>query len=216
MATRISKLLKRDVVAILEGRTLGRPANVLIDPDQQRIAAVVLVAAQIPELSVAVRSSAILSFGTDTIAIEAMSSLRVAAHDELVLGLLAHGGNVRGREVLSGAGEKLGRIRDVVVDDAGDVTEYRIRKHRLGLFRPLLKVSPDVLRAPTGQVAVVDSAALEAPTPVPEAPVPTGNAPVVPTQAENEQVALATTGEHPGPRSTEAAPPAVAERDPDS
>ena len=73
MATRISKLLKRDVAAILEGRTLGRPANVLIDPDHQRIAAVVLVATQIPELSVAVRSSAILSFGTDTIAIEAMS-----------------------------------------------------------------------------------------------------------------------------------------------
>ena len=156
MAIRLSRLLKQHVVAMAEGRTLGRPPNIFIDPVQHRVAVIVMVSSDIPELTVVARARSVLSFESDTIAIEALTSLRIAAHDELALDLMARGVTLHGRPVLSSRGERLGTIKEVLIDDAGCVTEYWIRPRRFGFLRRSLKIHPDDLSAPAGDVAVVD------------------------------------------------------------
>ncbi len=156
MAVRLSKLVDRDVVAIAEGRTLGRPHSILIDPDQHRVAVIVMVPSHVRELTVVARARSVKSFESDTIALEALSSLRLAAHDEMALDLLAGRVTFLGREALSSHGHRLGTIKDVLIEDDGRVSEYWIRKRTLGFLRRLLKVNPDDLSAAPGGVAVVN------------------------------------------------------------
>lgn len=168
MPTRLTRLVRRDVVAIADGYGLGRPQTALIDPSQHRVAAIVIVPNHVLELTVYVRASAVANFDSDTIAIDAMTSLRLAAHDEYVLELLRQDVVFHERPVLSSQGQHLGRIKDVVLDNEGIVIEYWIRRKTLGRLRPLLKVSPDALTAPPGHVAVIEHAALVAVPDVPQ------------------------------------------------
>jgi sporulation protein YlmC with PRC-barrel domain len=155
MATRLTKLLRREVVSIADGRKLGLPVRIVIDPNQHRIAAVVMTSSAVPELCVYFRPSAVVSFDSDTLAVESLTHLRVAANDEYVLELLGRR-RIHERKALSSQGAELGHITDAVFDERGDVLEYRIRRNRLGRFRPRLKIPPDALTAPAGHLAVVD------------------------------------------------------------
>ena len=70
MAIKLKKVLKREVFALAEGESLGRPADLLVDPEQDRIALVVLSIGAVPELSVVARADAVQSFESDTLALE--------------------------------------------------------------------------------------------------------------------------------------------------
>lgn len=83
-------------------------------------------------LTVCFRATAVANFDSDTIAIDARTSLRLAAHDEYVLDLLRQDVMFRERQVLSSQGQHLGRIKDVALDSDGIVTEYWIRRNTLG------------------------------------------------------------------------------------
>lgn len=155
MATTLTKLLRREVVALDTGRTLGRPADVLIDPERHRVAVIVITRGSLPETSVVVHAKDVQSFAADTIAIDRLGSLIVAAHDPQALELLRRGLEFRGRPVLSSEGKSLGRITSILVDEAGHVAQYRVRKGLLGYLRPSLKVDPADLRTSGGEVAVV-------------------------------------------------------------
>lgn len=159
MATRLTRLLKKDVVALAEGRNLGPPNRIVIDPVHHRVAAVVMVANPVRELSVYFRPSAVVSFDSDTLAVEALTYLHVAGTDEFVLGLLAER-RIHDRPVLSSEGRELGQITDATLDAEGNVLEYWIRRKRLGLVRPQLKIHPDTVTAPPGYLAVVDHESL--------------------------------------------------------
>jgi uncharacterized protein YrrD len=162
MATRLTRLQRRDVVALADGRNLGPPARVVLDPDRHRVAAVVMVANRVPELSVYFRPSAVVSFDSDTLAIESLTHLRVAANDEYVLELLARR-RIHDRTAFSSQGNELGQITDALLDARGNVLEYWIRRKRLGLVRPRLRIHPDAVTAPAGHLAVVDHDSLLAP-----------------------------------------------------
>ncbi len=155
MAATLRKLLRRQVVALDTGRALGRPADILIDPDRHRVAVVVITRGRVPETSVVVHARHIRSFDTDTLGVDSLGALTVAAHDEEALGLLGRGLELRGRPVLTAQGRRLGRITAVLVDAEGAVTQYRVRRGLLGYLRPTLKVSPEELRTAGGEVAVV-------------------------------------------------------------
>lgn len=158
MPKKLRKIERLQVVTLADGRRLGRPTDVLIDPDQHRIAVVVLTAGRVPETSVVVSAEDVQSFETDTLAIESVAALKVAAHDEAALQLLNRGLRLRGQPVLSARGEELGRIRTVLVDARGVVTQYRVRKGLLGYLKPALRIDPATLRTAGGQTAVVAAA----------------------------------------------------------
>ncbi len=179
MASRLTRLLKKDVVAIAEGRNLGPPNRILIDPVRHRVAAVVMVTHPVRELSVYFRASAVASFDSDSLAVEALSHLHVAAADEFVLGLLAER-RLRDRPVVSSEGRELGHITDASFDAEGNVLEYWVRRKRLGRVRPRLKIHPDTMTAPPGYLAIVDHESLgdnqEPAQPEEEDPRPTDSA----------------------------------------
>ena len=165
MATKLSKLLKRELVAIDEGLTLGLPDDILIDPEQHRVGIIVLTAGAVPETSVVAHANAIQSFDSDTLAIRSINALRLAAHDEEAKELLQRSLHFRDHPVLSSAGARLGRIRNVLIDHEGQVVEYRIRRTPLGFLRPKMRITPTDLRTSGGQVAVIFPASTGTPTP---------------------------------------------------
>ena len=171
MAVKLKKVLKREVFALAEGKSLGRPADLLVDPEQDRIALVVLSIGAVPELSVVARADAVQSFESDTLALEGVASLRVAGQEEELLELLTRGLRFSGRPVLSSEGGRLGHVTSVLVEASGDVVEYRIRKGPFGWLRPALRIKPGELRAPAGEMAIAKPALAPAP-PELDAPSP--------------------------------------------
>lgn len=155
MAVKLKKVAKRQLVTLAEGRKLGRPVDILVDPERHKVAILVVTAGEVPETSVIVHASALRSFESDTLALEDLGSLKVAAHDEEALRLLRQGLRLKGQPVLGAGGMKLGRIARVLVDERGSVVEYRVRKRPLGFLRPLLKLDPAALRTSGGEMAVV-------------------------------------------------------------
>ena len=49
MAITLKKLLRREVVALDSGRALGRPADILVDPERHRVAVIVVTKGALPE-----------------------------------------------------------------------------------------------------------------------------------------------------------------------
>lgn len=156
MPAKLRKVAKRTVVTLEEGRRLGRPLDILVDPEEHRIAYLVLASGEAPEASTIVRADAVQTFASDTLPVESLAALQVAAPDERALRLLVHGIRLRGHPLLSGAGQKLGKITSVVVDEKGAVVQYRARKGILGYLRPSLKIAPSALRTSGGEMAVLE------------------------------------------------------------
>lgn len=67
------------------------------------------------------------SYDTDALGIDSLDALRIAARDDEGLQLL-----VRRHPVLTSRGVDLGKIANVVVDEGGNVIEYRVRKGSFG------------------------------------------------------------------------------------
>ena len=154
MATKIKKILKRDLVTVEEGRNLGRATDIRIEPDKHRIELLVLATGSVPDASLVVHAASVRSFETDKIAIDNLDALKVAAQDEDALGLLNRGLHFTGREVVSSTGQRLGKIANVLVDADGLVTEYRLRKGLRGILWPAVKVTPAQLGTAGVEIAV--------------------------------------------------------------
>ena len=156
MPVKLRKVMKRDVVTVKEGRRLGRPEDLRIDPREHRVAILVLARGSVPDSSLVVHASAVRSFEADRLAIDDLDALKVAARDETALRLLEQGLHLQGREVMSATGHELGRIASVLVDSDGRVTEYRLRKGLRGWLWPAVKVTPDQIGTTGGEIAIAE------------------------------------------------------------
>ena len=158
MAVKVKKVLKKEIVTVAEGRTLGQMVDLRIDPDAHRISILILAAGSVHDSSIVIHGRSVRSFDADRIAIDDLDALKIAARDSEALPILSRGIQFRGREVISSSGEKLGKVKEVMVDAQGVVTEYRLRKGLRGVLWPAAKVSPAELGSVRGEVAVaVDS-----------------------------------------------------------
>jgi uncharacterized protein YrrD len=155
MSSRISRILKREVVTVAEGRRLGRPEDIALDPEGHRVAYLVLARGALPDTSLVVPAGKVSSFDADALAIESLDSLLIAARDEEALRLLRRDEDFRRRPVLTSQGMNLGRVSEVLVDERGSVIEYRVRKGVLGRLMPARKVHPAELGTFGGEIAVV-------------------------------------------------------------
>ncbi len=169
MASKLKTCLKRDVVTIAEGRSLGRPADILIDPERHTASLVVLARGNVPESTLFVPATAVRSFDTDTLAIDSLASLRIAATDRDALALLEKGLRFRGHPLIDSQGRKLGKVVQIRLDERGKVVEYRVRRGLLGWFTPRAKIEPQRLGTSGGEMGVVNEIAVDDP-PAPELP----------------------------------------------
>jgi sporulation protein YlmC with PRC-barrel domain len=116
------------------GICLGRAADVLLDTEKHRIAAVVVTKAQRPEVWTLIPARAVHDFTADDLTIDSLNSLALAFDDESLLHLAASAKGLRGRPVLTRGGRRLGRVARVIVDELGRVREYHLRRGILGLL----------------------------------------------------------------------------------
>jgi uncharacterized protein YrrD len=177
MASKLKKARKREIVTVKEGRRLSKPADILIDPEQHEVSVVVVTLGAVPDTSLVVDASAVQSFDTDTLAIDSIDSLKIAARDDEALRLLKLGLDFQGHRVLSSEGQRLGKIVQIIVDERGRVVQYRVRRGLSGWLKPSLKIDPSELQTSGGEMAVMRSEAPPAPQgpPAPqEPPAPQG------------------------------------------
>ena len=156
MPIAISKLLKRDVFATQEGLRLGRAQDVLIDRDEHRIALVVLSMRGVPQTATVIEADDVHSWAEDTLPIDSVKATHLAHEVPNAIDLVQQNLQFRGRDVYSSSGHKLGRIVDVIVDEKGNVTEYKVASNLFKrLFHITESVAPANVRTAGGDVAVV-------------------------------------------------------------
>ena len=155
LAVKLKTILKRDVVTLAEGRNLGPPTDVLIDPARHAASLVVLARGRAPESTLFVAAEEVRSFDTDTLAIDSVGSLKIAATDPAALALLARGLDFRGHPLIDGRGRKLGKVVQIRFEEDGRVAEYRVRRGLLGRLKPATKIRPAQLRTSGGEMGVL-------------------------------------------------------------
>jgi len=171
VSSTLKSCLKRDVVTVAEGRNLGRPTDILIDPEKHAASLVVLARGNVPDSTLFVAASAVRSFDTDTLAIDSLDSLQIAATNDQALSLLQKGLQFRGHPLIDSQGRKLGKIVGVRLDERGDVVEYVARRGLLGWVTPRNKLDPKQLGTSGGEMAVMH----EIEEPHPPLSLPEGN-----------------------------------------
>jgi uncharacterized protein YrrD len=146
---------KRHVMVLDRGICLGRLADVLLDTERHRIAALVLTKAQRPEVWTVIPSRAIHDFNADELTIDSLNSVALAFDDENLLQLAAGARGLGGRPVLTRDGQRLGKVSRVIVDELGRVREYHVRRGVLGLLGRTRRISADDLAAVGEDFAVL-------------------------------------------------------------
>lgn len=152
----LKALMKRDVQARDIGRSIGRPADILVDPTNHQVSLIVMTEGAIPELSVVIPAEAIASFDVDALSIASLTAVHLAVHDRTLLSKLEGGLKLRRRSVFTAEGRRLGRIDGIEVDAQGGVVTYRVRKPRFGLIRPRLELKPSEVSGLGAEFAVAD------------------------------------------------------------
>ena len=142
-------------MTLAEGRNLGRPAEVLIDPERHVASLVVLARGHVPDSTLFVAAGKVRSFDTDTLAIDSVDSLKIAATDPEALALLARGLDFRGHPLIDARGRKLGKVGQIRLDENGRVVQYRARRGLLGWLKPATKITPAQLRTAGAEMGVL-------------------------------------------------------------
>lgn len=159
--TKLKSLLKREILARDVGRKIGKPEDILVDPELHRVSLVVLSYGAMPETSVVLPAEAVGVFDTDALTISSLKDLHLAIHEEVLLSKLEAGLKLHKRSVFTVDGSRMGTIDGIDVDRDGKVLMYHIRKPRFGLIRPRIHVKPGEISGLGKEVAVV---AMEAKT----------------------------------------------------
>ena len=155
MAVTLNDLRDRTVVAVAEGLQLGRPADLLVDVDDHRLAYVVVAGGAVPDTAVVAPASALAPLsGSDALALHGLAALELAYRDQQALLLLRRGLGLIDLQVVSDAGEELGTIGDIELDDQGAVTAYLVKRGGMGRLLRSLRIAPSEVRS-VGQVVTV-------------------------------------------------------------
>jgi len=154
MAITLNDLADRDVVAMAEGLQLGRPAQLLLDVDEHRLAYVVVAAGATPDTTVVAPASALSSLEGDSLGLHGLAALELAFRDQAALLLLRRGLGLVGMPVVTDAGEELGTVSDIELDAQGSVINYLVRRSGVGRVLRAHRVPPNEVRS-VGQVMTV-------------------------------------------------------------
>jgi uncharacterized protein YrrD len=156
-------------VTLAEGRNLGRPTDVLIDPQRHVASLVVLARGHVPDSTLFVDAAEVRSFDTDTLAVDSVDSLKIAAKDPAALALLTRGLDFQGHPLIDGRGRRLGKVVQIRLEEDGRVAEYRVRRGLLARLAPAKKIRPAELRTAGVEMGVLRESDADAPRALPAA-----------------------------------------------
>jgi uncharacterized protein YrrD len=155
-------LIGRLIVTITTGEIVGKVKDVLIDPQQWTIAALVLPSRMFSRETIILPRSVVHVFGKDVVLVK--SNETMARDDSLdqVASLLAVSGEMRGRSLATEQGLRLGVLDDLLVDEMGKVVAYELA--RVFVHGPLAEskqIPFSATRSVGPDLIIIESSAIE-------------------------------------------------------
>jgi len=121
-------LIGKPLVLIASGEIIGKVKDVLVDPDRFEIAALVLPGKLFSKVAMVLPRNAVQVFGRDVILIKGNEAMPRDDSLDRVASLIAVSGQMKGRQVATEKGVRVGILNDVWVDENGKVVSYDLAK----------------------------------------------------------------------------------------
>ena len=121
-------LIGRLIVTVTRGEIVGKVKDVLIDPDNWEIAALVLPGKVFSKETLIIPRAVVHVFGQDVVLVKSNETMPRDDTLNRVASLVAVSGQMKGRQIATEKGVKVGVLNDVMVDEAGKVVAYDLAK----------------------------------------------------------------------------------------
>ena len=121
-------LIGRLIVTVTHGEIVGKVKDVLIDPDRFEIAALVLPTRGLKKTVMVLPRGVIHMFGKDVVLVKSNEAMPRDNTLSSVASLIAVSGEMKGRQVATEKGVRVGLLNDVLVDEDGKVVGWDLSK----------------------------------------------------------------------------------------
>jgi len=121
-------LIGRLIVTVTRGEIVGKVKDVLIDPERWEVAALVLPSKVFSKESLIIPRSVVHVFGQDVVLVKSNETMPRDDSLDHVASLIAVSGQMKGRQIATEKGVRVGTLNDVIVDEAGKVVAYDLTK----------------------------------------------------------------------------------------
>ena len=160
---KIQELIGKPIVTLNRGEIIGKAKDVLIDPSTFEIAALVLPASSMfSKETMVVPRPVIHILGRDVILVK---SNEATVRDDTLRGvasLLAVTKQMKGRQIATEKGTKVGILNDILVDDDGKIVGYDLSRVFIkGPIAESKRIPFRVTRSIGPDLIIVDSKQLE-------------------------------------------------------
>lgn len=155
-------LIGKPIVLITNGEIVGKVRDVLIDPDEFVIAALVLPSRPFRKPTMVLPRAVVQVFGKDVILIKSNEAMARDNSLEHVASLLAVSAEMKGRAIATEEGVRIGIMDDVIVNPQGKVVAYHLS--RVFITGPIAQTKEVPLQATRSigpDLIMVDSAQIE-------------------------------------------------------
>ena len=133
-------LIKKQIVQVDTGNIVGNVADLLLDLDAGRLAAVVTMAGRWRETTLIAWEQILVSTG-DVILVKPGIEPQAASATPHFQVLLERNIHLHGTPVLTDKGEKIGSLGEMLIDDAGHIQAYTVNRGFLGSERHFVPTS---------------------------------------------------------------------------
>ena len=133
-------LIKKQIVQVDTGNIVGNVADLLLDLDAGRLAAVVTMAGRWRETTLIAWEQIVVSTG-DVILVKPGVEPQAASATPHFQVLLERNIHLHGTPVLTDKGEKIGSLGEMLIDDAGFIKAYTVNRGFLGSERHFVPTS---------------------------------------------------------------------------
>jgi uncharacterized protein YrrD len=146
------------VISTREGREVGRVKDVVFDPGKHELLGMMVsTGASEGDPTMFLPRTAIHSIGDHAVTVDSEEKLTNASSYARVREVLDSGIHLKGSPVLTEAGDAIGKVDKILVDDEGRVAAYEV-SHGLFSFINRRRIPPDGVIS-IGQDAIIVSAA---------------------------------------------------------
>ena len=121
-------LIGRLIITVTRGEIVGKVKDVLIDPEKWEIAALVLPGKAFRKETNIIPRGVVHLFGRDVVLVKSNEAMPRDDTLEHVASLIAVSGEMKGRQIATEKGVRVGVLNDLFVDEAGKVVAYDLAK----------------------------------------------------------------------------------------
>jgi uncharacterized protein YrrD len=156
-------LIGRLIVTVTHGEIVGKVKDVLIDPQEWTIAALVLPGKMFSRETMIIPRNVVHVFGQDVVLVKSNEAMVRDDSLDQVASLVAVSGEMRGRSLATEQGVRLGVLNDLLIDEAGKVVAYDLARVFVGGSLAQTRQIPlSATRSVGPDLILIDSLALEA------------------------------------------------------